>query len=72
MFKKDEANMFLSSFGRYNGGNAQYDRACYNELATGPNRFQRDLKTGEQRINIKDPRLNICLLGMNYYLLIFI
>ncbi len=59
----DEANMFLGSFGRYTGGNAMYDRSCYNELANAVDLFQRDLKTSGQRVRIVDPRLCICLLG---------
>ena len=56
----DEASTFLSSFGLYKGSGT-YDRSIFLELANGYSEFKRDLK--QARCNIKQPRLNMCLLG---------
>jgi hypothetical protein len=58
----DECSTFMGSFGRYsNGGGAAYDRAFYLELFNGSKSFRRDLS--KSRTVVKNPRLNICLLG---------
>ncbi len=55
----DESSQFLGSFGRYNGGSAQYERSIYLTLANAKEDFRRDLKT--ERTSIIKPRLNICI-----------
>ena len=57
----DESSQFIGSFGRYNGGGANYDRSIYLELANGGSDFRRDLKS--ERTIIKNPRLNLCING---------
>ncbi len=61
----DESASFLSSFGLYKGSNgAVYDRSIILELYNAPKQFKRDLKGS--RTLIRNPRLNICVLGHPY------
>lgn len=54
--------MFLNGLGLYKKEKGQsYDRAIFNNLYGGDFFFRRDLVN--KRITIKDPRLNMCLLG---------
>ncbi len=57
----DEANVILSSFGRYSGGNGLFDRAIYNTIFTAPKFIERDVKS--VRTKIENPRYHMCLLG---------
>lgn len=61
----DEASTFLNSFGLYKGQNSSsYDRSIYNDLYNAPDFYRRD--TMNSRQVIKEPRLNICVLGIKF------
>ncbi|CAF1002011.1 unnamed protein product, partial [Brachionus calyciflorus] len=56
----DESSSFIGSLGRYTNGGTNYDRSIYLNLFNGIT-INRDLKCGRTRI--KNPKLNICILG---------
>jgi hypothetical protein len=57
----DEGASFLGTMGRYNNNGASYDRSVILELFNGLQRFNRDLKSGRQRI--PNPRVNLALMS---------
>ena len=59
----DEANSFMGSLGRYNGGE-NYERSLFLTLFNAPPSMDRDLKSG--RVRLFNPRLNMCLAGHPY------
>ncbi len=64
----DEASQFFNMLGLYKSGPgaAAHDSAIFRTLANAPPSIQRDLKSGANKnIKIKNPRFNICCLGMS-------
>ena len=56
----DESSAFIGALGRYNNGGHSYDRGVFLQLFNGTT-YNRDLKGSRTRL--KNPKLNICLLG---------
>ena len=56
----DESSSFIGALGRYNNGGTSYDRSIFLQLFNGTT-INRDLKGGRTRL--RNPKLNICLLG---------
>jgi hypothetical protein len=54
----DESGTFFGSLDRKNNS---YDRSVYNSLFNSPKNYNRDVLNNQ--INLKDPCLNMCLLG---------
>ena len=56
----DESSAFIGALGRYNNGGHSYDRGVFLQIFNGTT-YNRDLKGSRTRL--KNPKLNICLLG---------